>query len=413
MSQAPKCLSDKIQFYQMELLPSEIQSYSFNIENSLFSTIKLNSPLQEVINEKYFGTKRSFPHKLFYTKLFAFFYVSDATIINLEKFQYKAFPQTNFDVKFLGKTINISSNGYMSFKNDERDSHLNLLYSNYINSDIKYYKLSINKIKYLLIVETNNIEIDGVLKAKESFDLVKTFKSKLLYISNKNTKINFMNIGNNNFDFNIKKDSILIFDIKSAYSVYDLMRQITAHDAILFNLYKSCNEDINQYYYIFIITDKDKTQEKEDKLKKFLDSIKINLNVAIIQTEESKICGKDFSVVIDKEFLAKNIIDEISELKNNIKIINQRQEKIESRLDGIEETQDNIKIKLNEIEETQIKIESDISDLKSKIESENKQEMEDFKKCLITEIRGIIREEIRNNNNSEGLLSSIKRFFGY
>ena len=260
----------------------------------------------------------------------------------------------------------------------------------------------------MLIVQTNNIEIDGVLKAKKSFDLIKTFKSKLLYISNKTTKKNFMKISNNNFDFNIKKNTILIFDIKSCYSVSDLMNQINFHDDILFNLYQSCNEDINKYYYIYIITDKDKTLEKEEKLKNFLDSTKFNLNIAILQTEQSEICGKDFSVVIDKEFLAKNIIDEIAELKIEIKILNLREEKIENRLNGIEETQKNTENRLNGIE-------NEFSDLKSKIDivaKENKQELAEFRNSIIKEIKGI-SEEFRNNNNSEGILASIKRFFGY
>ena len=111
----------------------------------------------------------------------------------------------------------------------------------------------------------------GVLKTKKSFDLIKTLKCKLLYISNKTTKKNFMKINNNNFDFNIKKGNILIFDIKSSYSISDLINQKKFHDDILFNLYESCNEDINNYYYIYIITDKDKTQEKEEKLRVYLD----------------------------------------------------------------------------------------------------------------------------------------------
>ena len=157
MSQSPTCLSDKIFFYQYGLLPSEIQSYSFNIENSLYSTIKLNSPLQEILNEKFFGTKRSYPHKLFFIKLFAFSFIKDPSTINLKNFQFKTFPLTNFDITFFGKKINIYSNGHIYLKKDEKDCKLNLLNSHCLNSDIKYYKLSIEKKDYLLIAQTNNI----------------------------------------------------------------------------------------------------------------------------------------------------------------------------------------------------------------------------------------------------------------
>ena len=193
------------------------------------------------------------------------------------------------------------------------------------------------------------------------------------------------------------------------------MNQIKFHDVILFNLYQSCNEDINKYYYIYIITDKDKALEKEEKLKNYLDSTKFNLNIAILQIEQSEICGKDFSVVIDKEFLAKNILDEIAELKTEIKILNLREEKIENRLNGIEETQKNTENRLNGIEDRLNGIENEFSDLKSKIDivaKENKQELAEFRNSIIKEIKGI-SEEFRNNNNSEGILASIKRFFGY
>ena len=56
-------MSKNVQF------PSQKKALSSNIENSIFSTIKLRSTL---VDDKYAGIKKAFSHRIYFIKLFAF-----------------------------------------------------------------------------------------------------------------------------------------------------------------------------------------------------------------------------------------------------------------------------------------------------------------------------------------------------
>lgn len=112
------------------------------------------------------------------------------------------------------------------------------------------YKFSINNKGYLIIITIDNKwEKDVVLKAIESFDIIETFKTKIIYIKY-NNKINFLEKDD------INKKFTIIIDIKSSYSVKYLIEQIVFHDNIIHNILDTCCEEKQYYYYFFILTDK-------------------------------------------------------------------------------------------------------------------------------------------------------------
>ena len=266
-NKAISCLTEDIIISPYYQFPSETHAYSSNIENSIISIIKLYSPLKEIIDDKCIGIKKSYPHRLYYTKILAFSFVEHYEDINVDEYDYKLFPQTNINIVFYGKKINITTEGNLKFNVDPKNYSYFL---NYING-ANYYKVIINQKNYLFIVKINNhIEIDGALKAEKDFDLLDIFKCHLLYIKKQNFVHNFMDNNNNNFHFSIKNDNILIFDVKSTFCVSDLITQVNFHDGVLFNLFNSCGENLSKYFYVCILSDKNKTKEKENKLKLFL-----------------------------------------------------------------------------------------------------------------------------------------------
>ena len=395
------CLTKEIDISKYEKFPNEIETHSFNIENSIYSNIKLYTPLEELVDEKFFGSKRSFPHKLFYTKLFAFAYPDDYDYksINIEEYDFKAFPQIYLNIKFYGQKININSNGYLSIAYDSKN------YSKFLNNinNTNYYKVIINDKSYLFIVVINNsIEIDGILKSNKDFDLKNTFKCKVLYIKNKNNIDNYMENHNNNSDFIIKNGSTILFDIKSTYAVSDLIKQIKFHDSILYNIYKSCNENLDKYFYFCILTDKEKTESKKNILKNFLHEAKVKLNIIILQTENSNICGSYFDIVIDKEYLAKNIMVKIDGLESKI-------DGLESKIDGLER-KINFVIQKQEIMESSHK-EMEESQQKRLNNIEN--ELKSIKNNTVTieRINNLEESILSRLNNNGSIFSYFRRLF--
>ena len=395
------CLTKEIDISKYEKFPNEIETHSFNIENSIYSIIKLYTPLEELVDEKFFGSKRSFPHKLFYTKLFAFAYPDDYDYksINIEKYDFKAFPQTYLNIIFYGQKININSNGYLSIAYDSKN------YSKFLNNinNTNYYKVIINDKSYLFIVVINNsIEIDGILKSNKDFDLKNTFKCKVLYIKNKNNIDNYMENHNNNSDFIIKNGSTILFDIKSTYAVSDLIKQIKFHDSILYNIYKSCNENLDKYFYFCILTDKEKTESKKNILKNFLHEAKVKLNIIILQTENSNICGSYFDIAIDKEYLAKNIMVKIDGLESKI-------DGLESKIDGLER-KINFVIQKQEIMESSHK-EMEESQQKRLNNIEN--ELKSIKNNTVTieRINNLEESILSRLNNNGSIFSYFRRLF--
>ena len=56
---------------------SGISALTSSIENSILSTIKMNSPLVKIINDKYSVVKKAYPHRIYYIKIFVFSNVKD------------------------------------------------------------------------------------------------------------------------------------------------------------------------------------------------------------------------------------------------------------------------------------------------------------------------------------------------
>jgi len=417
-----KSCTDDIYLDTIDPFPSEIQSYSYNVENSIFSIIKLNTPLKEIINDKFFGIKRSFPRKLFYIKIYAFSYVQNYKEIEFDKYKFKIFPQTNFNISFHNTILNINSKGTLSILNNNKNNNSNYSYPIYendlVDNNIIKYKVGIDKKDYFfVIIINNNIEMDGILKSEKSFRLINTFKCKLLYFKENNKSLNFMFNSNNSIDYTINKNSIVLLDIKSAYSISDLKSQIIFHDDVLNNLFTSSNENIKNIYYFFILTNKDKNKEKESMLNDFLKKIKFKLNVAILLLENSSVCGQDFNVVIDKEYLVANINNELVELKKKQGNVEERLEKVEGRLENVEGRLENVEGRLENVEGRLGKVEDALGSI-NKILCEiqenmlTKSSLKQLKDELVVDIKNSLNEEIRNNdNNSRGILAYIKGLF--
>ena len=401
------CLTKEIDISKYEKFPNEIETHSFNIENSIYSNIKLYTPLEELVDEKFFGSKRSFPHKLFYTKLFAFAYPDDYDYksINIEEYDFKAFPQIYLNIKFYGQKININSNGYLSIAYDSKN-YSKFLYN--INNT-NYYQVIINDKSYLFIVVINNsIEINGIFKSNKDFDLKNTFKCKVLYIKNKNNIYNYMENHNNKSDFIIKNGSTILFDIKSTYAVSDLIKQIKFHDSILYNIYKSCNENLDKYFYFCILTNKEKTESKKNILKNFLNEAKVKLNIIIIQTKNSNICGSNF----DFEFLAKNIMVKIDGLESKI-------DGLESKIDGLErkinffiQKQERMEKRYNEMEENQGKIVKTQDRMELRLNN-IEEELKSIKNNTVTieRINNLEESILSRLNNNRNIFSYFRRLF--
>ena len=402
------CLTKEIDISKYEKFPNEIETHSFNIENSIYSIIKLYTPLEELVDEKFFGSKRSFPHKLFYTKLFAFAYPDDYDYksINIEKYDFKAFPQSYLNIKFYGQKININSDGNLSIAYDSKN------YSKFLNNinNTNYYQVIINDKSYLFIVVINNsIEIDGILKSNKDFDLKNTFKCKLLYIKNKNNIDNYMENHNNNSDFIIKNGSTILFDIKSTYAVSDLIKQIKFHDSILYNIYKSCNENLDKYFYFCILTDKEKTESKKNILRNFLREAKVKLNIIILQTENSNICGSYFDIVIDKEYLAKNIMVKIDGLESKI-------DGLESKIDGLERKMGGLERKINfaiQKQEIMERSHKEMEESQQKRLNNIEEELKSIKNNTVTieRINNLEESILSRLNNNGSIFSYFRRLF--
>lgn len=212
---------------------------------------------------KIFDSKRNYLHYLFYFKIFAFnisaYYVDS---LNLNEEICKIFPQTNFEINFYGQIISIKSNGSIQLMNNLSKNSKEFLHN---NENTNYYKVIINKTKYLFVIEKDkNIEIDEILKLVEKFDIIEALKSQVLYIKDNKNKYNFLSHNiNNNLKYSINKGSKVLINIKSKYSINDLEPQIKSYDKILYNIYQSCNENINNYY-LFIITDEYKSKRKTE-----------------------------------------------------------------------------------------------------------------------------------------------------
>ena len=257
-------------------------------------------------------------------------------------------------------------------------------------NNANYYKVVIDKIEYLFIVITNNyFKINGTLKANTDFDLLDTFKCKLLFIKTKDFTHNYIDNNNKDFHFNIQKDNIILFDIKSTFIISILTPQIKFHDNQLFNLFSSCGENLNNYFYFCILTDKNKTNKKINELKRNLNDNQIKINITSFQTENFIICGNNYNTVIDKEYLAKTIMNKIEDLSNNI---------------------NEIKGKQSIMEETQKTIQDGKSSMQRSINNiKNNMVTNEFMFAFVNEMRNNFTE-IRNNlANKGGFFSSIRR----
>ena len=417
-----------ISYQSFKKFPSKILSYSYTIENTIYSLLKLYTPLKEICDEKFFGSKRNYPHYLFYIKIYALdFSAYNNNDLNLNEEACKIFPQTNFDINFFGQIISIKSNGFLQFVNNKKGNNEAFLFN--IDKN-KYYKLTIERKAYLfVIVYDNKIEIDGILKSVDKFDIVDAFKSQVLYIKDKINTYNFLsnNNINNNFKYVINKGTKLLIDIKSKYSITDLKSQSKFHDKILSNLYKSCNENINNYYYIFIITDEDKTQKKAQELRQFLDEVNFNLNIIIFETANSTICGHNYDVVLDKGTLTKDIYKKVDNIENEIKEMREDLSELKKKI--IPEIHNDLSELKNKIIP---EIHNDISELKNKIIPEIRKDiLTDIKQTIVPQMtkdiidsinnnmihlkemqnqeNNNIDQEINNNSNSEGPMMKIKR----
>ena len=402
-----QCYTENITLHQFGQLPSEIQSYSNTVENSLYSLIKLYTPLREIVSDKYFGIKKNYPHHLFYVKLYALSFIDGYDKIDLQQYECKIFPQTNLDIFFKGQVFNINSKGTLSIKdNPKKVSAKSLKFT----ENQSNYKITIDGKDYLLVISFDNkIEIDGILKAKESFNLLDTFKTKILYFKNDKNRINFMKKNYENFEYRINKNSTIIIDIKSFYSIESLIRQIEFHDEILYNLLETCDEDLKKYYYLFILNDKNRNKTKEEKLNNFLQRNKLKLNIIVLLTEQSTICGQDFEVVIDKEYLSSEVNTELRNIRNHIENLHKKQDRFETALNNIKnEIVPNIN---NEMVTT---FEEMLKKNKEEMAAETKKMLDEKMEEMMMRLNQREREENNNNNgNSFGIISFIKRWFGY
>lgn len=399
-----KCYTENIFLSRFEDFPSQIQSYSNNVENSIYSMLKLYSPLREIQNDKYFGIKKNHPHHLFFTKVYAFTFILHYNDIDLSNYKPKIFPQTNLNIIFKSQKFNINTNGFLSIKNRAKNTYIETLS---YDEKRNIYKVSINKNEYIIIIIIdNNIEVDGILKAIESFDLSETLKTKILYINYNNNKINFIGKDSTNYKFIINKNSKIIIDIKSSFSIEDSINQIEFHESIIYNLLDTCCEDVKNYYYFLILSDKNKTKSKEKQLNDFLQNANLNLNVIILLAENSSIFNKNFELVIDKEYLTADIYSELKKINNNIEIFQKQQSKFEERLTKVEKDIDDIKKEML----TKEILKKSNDDIKKTME----EMLNKYTEELIQIMNGKKGEENSNNSKySLNLFSSIKKWLGY
>ena len=399
------CFSNKISFLPNQVLPTEIQAESFNSQDSIYSVIKLNTPLNEIYNEKYFGSKRSFPRHLFYFNLYAFAYTQNYLDIDLEKYSYKTFPQTHIEFNFMGGIFSVNSLGQLKNKNQ----NIQILELN-IKEDTYFYQISISNICYIFVLQLNKkIEIDGNLKSSKSFDIVKAFQSKLLFIKNNEGK--YLNIKNNNEknSYILKKNMNILLDYKYHFSI-DLISQMLSHDKILSNLYKSCNENLENFYYIGILTEENKTEEKSKKIIDMLQKSKFNLNVLIFIIENDSICGQEYQVVIDKEYLHKDLSHKVKDLSSEVKDLSSEVKEVKLKVNEIDKKLDSLVLMLNKnidsSKNENEKYKTKISEVDSRIlslENDVKQAKDD-----ILEIKGL-----QNGNRQGGFINFIYGLFGY
>ena len=298
----------------------------------------------------------------------------------------------------MGGIFSVNSLGQLKNKNQ----NIQILELNK-KEDTYFYKITISNICYIFVLQLNKkIEIDGNLKSSKSFDIVKAFQSKLLFIKNNEGK--YLNIKNNNEknSYILKKNVNILLDYKYHFSI-DLISQMLSHDKILSNLYKSCNENLENFYYIGILTEENKTEEKSKKIIDMLQKSKFNLNVLIFIIENDSICGQEYQVVIDKEYLHKDLSHKVKDLSSEVKEVKLKVNEIDKKLDSLVlMLNKNIDSSKNENEKYKTKI-SEVDSRILSLENDVKQAKDD-----ILEIKGL-----QNGNRQGGFINFIYGLFGY
>ena len=174
-------------------------------------------------------------------------------------------------------------------------------------------------------------------------------------------------------------------------------------------LSKSCNKNLDKYFYFCILTDKEKTESKKNILKNFLNEAKVKLNIIILQTKNSNICGSYFDIVIDKEYLAKNIMVKIDGLESKI-------DGLESKIDGLERKMGGLERKINFFIQKQERMEkryNEMEENQQKRLNNIENELKSIKNNTVTieRINNLEESILSRLNNNGSIFSYFRRLF--